>query len=138
MGVHGDLPFIHRFEQRGLRLGRGAIDFIREQHVGEDRASLKFEFLLDGGIDRDAEYVRWQHVAGELNALKTAVDRPRKRLAERGLADSGSSFNQQVTFGEDGNQRQAEHVVLSADDSAKRSFEVRCAAGSRYHGLGSH
>ena len=34
----GDLVFLHRFEQRGLRLGRRAVDFVGENHVREDGA----------------------------------------------------------------------------------------------------
>ena len=52
-------------------------------------ALLEFEFLLDGGVDRDAQHVGGQHVAGELDALKGAVDGAGQRLAERRLADRG-------------------------------------------------
>ena len=34
----GDLPFLHGFEQGGLRLRRRAVDFVGENHVGEQRA----------------------------------------------------------------------------------------------------
>ena len=50
--------------------GRGAVDFVGQQNVGEYRAALEFELLLDGGIDGDAQHVGGQHVAGELHALK--------------------------------------------------------------------
>ena len=43
--VDGDLRFVHRFEQRGLRLRRGAIDFVGQHDVGEHRPGLEFEFL---------------------------------------------------------------------------------------------
>ncbi len=36
--AHGDLPLLHRFQQRGLRLGRRAVDFVGQDHVGEQRA----------------------------------------------------------------------------------------------------
>ena len=36
LGRH--LPLLHRLEQRGLRLRRGAVDLVGEQEVGEDRA----------------------------------------------------------------------------------------------------
>jgi hypothetical protein len=31
-----------------LRLGRGAIDLVSEQDVGENRPALEFKLLLDG------------------------------------------------------------------------------------------
>ena len=39
----GDLFFLHGFEHGGLRLGRGAIDFVGENQVREDRAALELE-----------------------------------------------------------------------------------------------
>ena len=67
-----DLPLLHRFEQRALRLRGGAIDFVGEQDVGEDRALLDAE---DGGlrvVDARAEDVGRHHVRGELNPLELA------------------------------------------------------------------
>ena len=40
---HRDAVFLHRFEHRGLRLWRGAIDFIGEHDVREDRPFGEFE-----------------------------------------------------------------------------------------------
>ena len=40
--ANGDLPFLHRFEQRALHLGRRAIDFVGEDEVGEDRPALNW------------------------------------------------------------------------------------------------
>ena len=36
----GDLPLLHRFEQGALHLGGGAVDFVGQHEVGEDRAEL--------------------------------------------------------------------------------------------------
>jgi len=41
LSVHGDGPFLHRLEQRGLGLRRGAIDFIRQDEIREDRTGSK-------------------------------------------------------------------------------------------------
>ncbi len=38
MTAHRDREFLHRLEQRGLRLRRRAVDLVREQHVREQRA----------------------------------------------------------------------------------------------------
>ena len=35
--AHGDMVFLHRFEERGLRLGRRAVDLIGQDDVGKDR-----------------------------------------------------------------------------------------------------
>ncbi len=129
MRVDGDLALVHGFEQGRLRFRSGAVDLVGQQDVGEHRSALEFEFLLDGGVDRDAQHVRGQHVAGELDALKAAVDGAGERLAERGLADSRDAFDQQMAFGENGNQGEAEDVVLAADDAAQTRFKFAGASG---------
>src|SRR6202040_3703343 len=37
------LPLLHRFEHGGLGLGCGAIDFVAEHDVGENRTGLEME-----------------------------------------------------------------------------------------------
>ena len=44
--THGDLTLLHRFEQRGLGLGRGSIDFVGQHHVGEEWALQELELAL--------------------------------------------------------------------------------------------
>ena len=58
VGVDGDLAFVHGFEQRGLRFGRGAVDFVGQQEVGEDRSALELKLLLEGIVDGNAKHVR--------------------------------------------------------------------------------
>src|SRR5580698_8362183 len=72
--IHGDLRFVHRFQQRGLRLRRGAIDFVGHDDVRENRPGLEFEFLRRGIEDADADYVAGQQVGSELNALERAAE----------------------------------------------------------------
>jgi hypothetical protein len=40
----GHLPFLHSFEQRGLRFRRRAVDFIGQDKVAENGALLENEF----------------------------------------------------------------------------------------------
>ena len=40
---HRDVLFLHGFEQRALRLGRGAVDLVGQQDVGEHRTGLELE-----------------------------------------------------------------------------------------------
>ena len=42
--IHGDLRFVHGFKKRGLCARRGAVDFVGEDHVGENRPGAKFKF----------------------------------------------------------------------------------------------
>ena len=138
VGVDRDLAFVHGLEQRRLGLGRGAIDFVGQQNVGEDRAALEFESLFERRKHRDAQNIRRQHVAGELHALKGAIDGAGKSLPKRGLANSGNTFDQQVSAGKNADQREANHVVFAANHAAQGLFEfsgfVRNSDGS----LGRH
>ena len=85
---------------------------------------LNSNFCSSGGIDRNAQHVGGQHVAGELHALKSAIERARQSLAERGLADSRYSFDQQMPARKKRNHRKADHVVLAANDVAQAHFPV--------------
>ena len=41
--AHRHMPFLHAFQQGRLGLGRGPVDLISQQHVGENRATLERE-----------------------------------------------------------------------------------------------
>ena len=71
----GDLPLLHRLEQRGLDLGRGPVDLVGEEDVAEDRAGLEAELALAalGIVDVGAGHVRGQQVGGELDAAEVGV-----------------------------------------------------------------
>ena len=66
----GDLLLLHRFEQRTLCLGRGAVDLVGEDHLREDRTGVEAEPAVLAVEDRHADDVRGQQVAGELDALE--------------------------------------------------------------------
>ncbi len=97
--IHRDLAFVHGFEQGGLGLGRRAVDLIGQQDIGKNRPTLEFKLLFDGRVDRDAQNIGRQHIAGELYPLETAVDGPRQSMAKRSLAHSRNAFNQRDVHG---------------------------------------
>ena len=54
--VGGDFLFRHRLQQRGLRAGRGAVDFIGQHDLGEERAGPELEvggLGIENGTARD-------------------------------------------------------------------------------------
>ena len=61
--VGGDLLFGHRFEQRALRLRRGAVDFVGEHELREQRARMELELAGVAVVNADADDVRRQQVA---------------------------------------------------------------------------
>ena len=118
--VHGHLRFVHGFEQRRLRLRRGAVDFVRQDDVGENRAGLEIKPLLDLVEDAGAHHVRGQQVRGELDPLERTVEGIRERLREGRLAHAGHVLDQQVAFGQQGHEREANHFVLAANHAGNR------------------
>ena len=110
-------------------LGRGAVDFVREQDIGENRPGLEFELLLQGRIDGNAQHVRRQHVTGELDALEAAIQRIGERMGQRRLAHAGNAFYQQMSTGQDGHQRHADDLVIAANDSAQGLFKGNGLSG---------
>ena len=115
VGVHGDLGLVHGLQQRRLRFRRGAVDLVGQDDVGEDRAGLELELLLDLVEDADAHHVAGQHVRSELDALEGAVERMRQGLRQRGLAHAGHVFDQQMAARQQGDQRQLDGFVLAAN-----------------------
>jgi hypothetical protein len=63
-----DLAFLHRFQQRGLHLGRRAVDLVGEQDVAEHRAEPGGELAGGGLVDLRAEQVGGQQIGRELDA----------------------------------------------------------------------
>ena len=70
-GPAGNRALLHRFEKRGLGLGGGAIDFIGQYQVGENRARLEFQSLAAAVVgldDHAADDIGRHQVRRELNS----------------------------------------------------------------------
>jgi hypothetical protein len=96
LAVERDLVFFHRLEQRALRLGRGAVDFVRQHQLREDRAALETKFAGLAVEYRHPEHIRRQQVAGELNALKRQAEGLRQAVRQGGFADAGDVLDEQM------------------------------------------
>ena len=122
--VHCYLGFVHGFQQRRLRLGRGAINFVRQDDVGKDRAGLEIKALLDLIENAGAHDVRGKQVRGELDPLERAVEGIRESLREGRLAHPGHVLDQQMAFGQQGHKREADHFVLAANHAPNRCLQL--------------
>src|SRR6266851_3880352 len=132
--VHGDLRFVHGFEKSGLRARRGAVDFVSENDVGENRAGTKFKFARLGIVDADAENVAGEQVRGELDALKAAMKGFCESLRESGLADAGYVFDEEVAARKKGDERELNGFFLAVDGARDGALELRddLRGGSRH------
>src|SRR5579871_614298 len=63
----------------------------------------------------DAQDVARKHVAGELQAMKTAGNRARQRLRQRSLTDAGNVLNQQVAARQETDQREPHYFSFAAN-----------------------
>ncbi len=138
----GDAFFLHRFEHGGLGLGRGAVDFVGENRVRENRAALELEFAPAGGGFHDdvgAEDVGGHQVGRELDAVEGKVQHFAQRAHQQRLAEAGHAFEQHVAAGEHGDERAFDDGVVADDDladfSAQRGVVLRKEAGFvlRFH-----
>ena len=84
----GNLVFLHGFEQRGLRLGRRAVDFVGQNHVGENRAANEGHLPALAGFLQNfrAGDVRRHEVRRELDALEFEME------------NLGDGFDQQASW----------------------------------------
>ena len=58
-----------------MHLGRGAVDLVGQQQVGEDGAERGVEFAALLVVDAGADQIGRDQVGGELDALELAADR---------------------------------------------------------------
>src|SRR5262245_23572499 len=76
-----DRLLLHRFQQRALRLGRGAVDLVGEDNVSKNGSALKLEALAAALVvddDLRAEDVCGHQVGRKLDAREGQVERARE------------------------------------------------------------
>src|SRR6185312_16052851 len=117
-----------------------AIYFIGQQQLSEDWPLAKME-LLTGTIEyRHANDVGGQQIARELYALPRKPQHMRKRMRQRGLADTGHVFDEQVAAGEQAGEtepnlsRLAQNERLESADCAMQRRGINVNRGCRVHG----
>jgi len=111
-----DLALLHGLQQRGLRLGRGAIDLVGQHHVGEDRSPGEDELLTLGVEDAAAGDVGRQQIRRELDAAELARHAAGQGLAHQGLAHPRHVLQQHVLAGQQRHHAQAHDVALAEHD----------------------
>ena len=101
--------------QRALRLRRCPVDLVGEQELREHRPLAEAKTLADTPVDRNADDVRRQHVAGELHPRIMQAKQARKQVGQRGLADPRHVLDQQMAACQDAGQRQPQLRALAQD-----------------------
>ena len=128
----GDGVLLHRFEQRRLRLRGGAVDFVRQQNVGEDRSLLELKLFLFVRRFEDhvrAEQVGRHQVRRELHSAEFQVQCVGERSHQHRLAQPRHTFEQHMSTTDQAGQRPLHDVVHANDhlaDLVPKPFEI-CA-----------
>ena len=121
-----DLMFLHRLEQRGLRLGRRAVDFVGQNHVGEDRSVHEMHAcrpsdvswrisvpVMSAGMRSGVNWMRW-NFRWKICAM---------RFHEQRLGQPGRAGDQAMAAGEEGDEQLLDHLLLADDDFAQLAFD---------------
>jgi hypothetical protein len=112
---------LHRLEQRRLRLGRGAVDLVGEQDIGENRPALELETLLPALVfddDVGADDVGGHEVGRELDAREREVDGVGQRAHQHGFAQAGHALEERVAAGEERHHHALDDRLVADDDLA--------------------
>src|SRR5690349_6640651 len=116
------LSLFHRLEQRALRLGRGAVDFVGEHDRVENRSRVKTKGLRALVEYRYAEHVGGQEITRELDPRVFEPEGRCERLRERRFADTGNVLDQKVSARDQAGQREFQRLVL-ADDNLRQLLQ---------------
>ena len=118
-GAAGDRALLHRFQQRGLRLRRGAVDLVGQHQVRENGPGLEAQRLAAAVVvlhNHAAHDVGGHQIGRELDARILQMQHSRQRPQQGGLAQPGHAFQQHVAAGEQADQDSVDDFDLSDND----------------------
>ncbi len=126
---------LHRFEQRGLGLGRRAVDFVRENEVGEHGPGDEHHPAGLAGVLQNlrAGDVRRHEVGRELDALELEVEDFGDGLDEERLGQPRRAGDEAVPAGEQGDEQLFDHLLLADNDLGEFSLDARAAGDDLFH-----
>ena len=87
---------LHGFQQRGLGLGRGPVDLVGQDDIGEDWPFAQLKIPPVAVVDVAAGDVAGQQVWGELDAPEVQPQRDGKAVGGQRLGQAGIIFQQNV------------------------------------------
>ncbi len=123
LAAGGNLALLHGLEQRRLRLGRRAVDFVGQDDVAEDRAAHEDDLAPAGLVvlldHVRADDVRGHQVGRELDALEVELQHAGERADHERLGQAGHALEQAMAAGEDGGEELLEDLALAHDHLAQ-------------------
>jgi hypothetical protein len=98
-------------------LGGGAVNLVRQHDIAEQGPGLELEPVVIRVVGGDAENVRREHVARELNAGEGQVERTRDEMREGRLADPRHILEQDMALSENSDECAFDDIGLALDDA---------------------
>ena len=126
-----DLPFVHRLQEGALCAGRGPVDLVGQQHVGEDWPFAKLEITEVSQVDAGSQNVAREHIGRKLQPREAAVQALGDRLGQQSFADARRVLDEEVSLGEQRHDGQPDRIGLAqenAGDVALQSPESGCCS----------
>ena len=132
-----DLVLLHRFEQRRLRFRRRAIDFVGQNHVGENRPRHECHGPSLAGLLQNfrAGNIRRHEVGCELDALKPEVKNLREGFDEERFGQAWRAGDEAMTAGEQRDQQFLDDLFLADDDLGQFGLNARAAGKNLFDQL---
>ena len=94
--IERDTAFLHRLQQRGLRLWRGAVDFVGQQQFAENGSAGQRELARLEIEQVRSQDVAGQQVGGKLDAPEIEAKAGGKALCQQRLGRARRPFKQDV------------------------------------------
>ena len=124
---HGHLALLHGFQQRGLDLGRCAVDLIRQHDIGEDGARFEAEGVLPALSVQDLRSgdIGRQQIRCELDAGKLGFQCLGHAFHRARFGQAGQAFHENVAVGQEANDQPFYHLLLADDGFPHSGLQIR-------------
>jgi len=111
----GHLFLLHGFQQGRLHLGGRPVDFVGQEHVGEDGPLAGLEGGGLGVEDHGPDQVGGEQVRRELDPLEVQVQHLGQRAHRHALGQAGHALDEDVAAGEQSDEEAVEQLLLPDD-----------------------
>ena len=116
--INGHGALAHGLQQGRLRLGRSAVDFVRQQYLRENRPLGQGEGIGLKIEQIGSQHVTRHHVRCKLDAPELQIQPGGERLDKKGLARARHAFQQHMSAAQQAGQQQFNGLFLADDDLA--------------------
>ncbi|OPZ69920.1 MAG: hypothetical protein BWY82_02196 [Verrucomicrobia bacterium ADurb.Bin474] len=110
-----DLTFLHPLEERALHFCRGAVDFVSQHKIRENRTLFCDEIDVLRVVDLGSDDVRRQHIRGELNASEVRQHGACKCFERQCLGETRYPFKQNVSVCQQRDDQALDQMFLPND-----------------------